>query len=226
MRDNVSCVSCSKGENHKTWSLPCDHREGFYCSCCWCLWCDFGTFQFLQIEQNRNREDSWAKYKEKVTDNVRGRDNWRTWKYREREKEGEGKTHMPAQWEQQSEDGHTNRATRTYIQAENQQEKTYWHAQISVHSLTWEYMDPLRVKERKEGWRGSRWLQLRGGLAGLAGSRDLWQQTQKSLFLSASVFEIKEESVGVERQLLCFISAVALPGRKTYACLFLQGCSL
>lgn len=76
MRENVCRLSykyTAAGENHKTWSLPYDQREGFYCSCCWCLWSGFGTFQILWIGKNRNREGSWESAI-KVMEEIRGRD--------------------------------------------------------------------------------------------------------------------------------------------------------
>ena len=60
-----------------------------------------------------------------------------TWKHNNTERERERGRNTQATV--------TNRATRTYVQAENELEKRYWQAQISIHSLTWGYMDPIKV---------------------------------------------------------------------------------
>lgn len=76
------------------------------------------------------------------------------------------------------------------------------------------YMDTLKVGEKRGGRKADDCSCQEGLLAdSVLGSSDLWQQTQKSLFLSANVFGNKEESGGGE--ILCFILTVVLPGRET-----------
>ena len=132
------------GEDHKTWSLPWDRWEAVYCSCCWCLWRGFGTFQFWKKKKKNNwqipksgtllRKHNKSDGGSEREGQIRG-----TWKHNNTERERERKRGRNTQTTV------TNRATRTYVQEENELEKRYWQAQISIHSLAWGYMDPIKV---------------------------------------------------------------------------------
>lgn len=109
-------LNTAAGENNKAWSLPCDHTEGFYCSCCWCLWCSSGTFQFLQIGQKLRgllRKCNKSDGGNKREGQGEGHESTTIQRGRTKEKATE-KTHASTMTNSQ-----TNRTTRTYIRAEN-----------------------------------------------------------------------------------------------------------